>query len=80
MDTDYLQSMIHDEAVDKFNCKWDIYPTDSNTRQLYQRLLQTDEFKDLKKTMIKVYEKEITRNVLHSLEGVRQLVKEAGEE
>lgn len=49
MDTDYLQSMIHDEAVDKFNCKWDIYPTDSNTRQLYQRLLQTDEFKDLKK-------------------------------
>ncbi|WFD53081.1 hypothetical protein [Lactobacillus phage S16] len=30
--------------------------------------------------MIKIYEKEITSNVLHSLEGVRRIVKQAGEE
>lgn len=80
MNTDYLQKMIHDEAVNKFNYKWDTYPADSEARQAYQRLLNTNEFSDFKTAMIKIYEKEITSNVLHSLEGVRRLVKEAGEE
>ena len=81
MDTDYLKQMIHDGAVDKFFNKWELsFPDNEEARQNYQKLLQTKEFEDSKKTMINIYEKEITANVLHSLEGVRQLVKEAGEE
>ena len=81
MDTNYLKQMIHDEAVGKFFDKWELsFPDNEEARQNYQKLLQTKEFKDFKKTMIDIYEKEITANVLHSLEGVRQLVKEAGEE
>lgn len=81
MDTNYLKQMIHDEAVGKFSNKWELsFPDNEEARQNYQKLLQTKEFKDFKKTMIDIYEKEITANVLHSLEGVIQLVKEAGEE
>lgn len=81
MDTNYLNQMIHDEAVDKFSNKWELsFPDDEEARQNYQKLLQTEEFKEFKKTMIKIYEKEITSNVLHSLEGVRRLVRDAGEE
>lgn len=81
MDTNYLKQMIHDGAVGKFSNKWELsFPDNEEARQNYQKLLQTKEFKDFKKTMIDIYEKEITANVLHSLEGVRQLVKEAGEE
>ena len=81
MDTNYLKQMIHDEAVGKFSNKWELsFPDNEEARQNYQKLLQTKEFKDFKKTMIDIYEKEITANVLHSLEGVRQIVKEAGEE
>lgn len=81
MDTNYLEQMIHDEAVGKFFSKWKLsFSDDEEARQNYQKLLQTKEFKEFKKTMIKIYEKEITSNVLHSLEGVRRLVKDAGEE
>ena len=81
MDTNYLKQMIHDEAVGKFFDKWELsFPGNEEARQNYQKLLQTEEFEEFKKTMIKIYEKEITSNVLHSLEGVRQLVKDAGEE
>lgn len=77
MDTNYLKQMIHDEAVGKFSNKWELsFPDNEEARQNYQKLLQTKEFKDFKKTMIDIYEKEITANVLHSLEGVIQLVKE----
>lgn len=81
MDTNYLKQMIHDEAVGKFFNKWELsFPDNEEARQNYQKLLQTEEFKEFKNTMIKIYEKEITSNVLHSLEGVRRLVREAGEE
>lgn len=81
MDTNYLKQMIHDEAVGKFFNKWKLsFPDNEEARQNYQKLLQTEEFKEFKKTMIKIYEKGITSNVLHSLEGVRRLVKEASEE
>ena len=81
MDKEWLEESIHDEAVSKFFNKWKLsFPDNEEARQNYQKLLQTEEFKEFKKTMIKIYEKEITSNVLHSLEGVRRLVKEAGEE
>ncbi|WFD53022.1 hypothetical protein [Lactobacillus phage P185] len=77
MDTNYLKQMIHDEAVGKFSNKWEIsFPDNEEARQNYQKLLQTEEFKEFKNTMIKIYEKEITSNVLHSFEGVRRIVKQ----
>lgn len=75
MDTNYLKQMIHDEAVGKFSNKWEIsFPDNEEARQNYQKLLQT--VKEFKNTMIKIYEKEITSNVLHSFEGVRRIVKQ----
>ncbi|RVU71808.1 MULTISPECIES: hypothetical protein [Lactobacillus] len=77
---DDFKAMIHDEAAEKFSSKWEMLPSDGDIRQAYQAVMNTSEFKHFKELMIEENEKVITRNVLHSLEGVRQIIKRAGEE
>lgn len=79
MTEDFLKNAIQNEAILKFNSKWSQAPEDEHARMAYQKLKNTPEFDEFTNAMIKCYEKEITSNVLHSLEGVRRLVRDAGE-
>lgn len=80
MTEDFLKNAIQNEAILKFDSKWNQSPEDENVRNAYQKLKNTPEFDEFANAMIECYRKEITSNVLHSVEGLQNLVKEAGEE
>lgn len=80
MTEDFLKNAIQNEAILKFDSKWNQFPEDENVRVAYQKLKKTPEFDDFANAMIECYRKEITSNVLHSVEGLQNLVRDAGEE
>ncbi|ALJ24012.1 hypothetical protein AO203_09655 [Lactobacillus gallinarum] len=80
MTEDFLKNAIQNEAILKFNSKWNQSPEDEKVRMTYQKLKNTPEFDEFANAMIECYRKEITSNVLHSMEGLQNLVRDAGEE
>lgn len=80
MTEDFLKNAIQNEAILKFDSKWNQSSEDENVRNAYQKLKNTPEFDEFANAMIECYRKEITSNVLHSMEGLQNLVREAGEE
>ena len=78
---DWLKDSIKQEAQLKFAARWENAEFDSSeTRQAFQAIKNTDEWETFKKVMTKAYEKTITRNVLNQLQGLTDLIHEAGEE
>ncbi|MDH5099778.1 hypothetical protein OQI87_01130 [Lactobacillus kefiranofaciens] len=81
MNKEWLEESINGEAQINFESKFeDISFDNEQTRQAYQALQRTDEWEDFKKLMIEDYAKNITQNVLHKIEGLKDIVREAGEE
>lgn len=84
MDKEWLEEAINGEAQINFESKFEDISFDSfdneQTRQAYQALQRTDEWENFKKLMIESYAKNITQNVLHKREGLKDIVREAGEE
>lgn len=52
---------------------------DSGANQLFSTLKQTAEWSSFKSKMIELYKKKIEQNLFHKLEGLEELVKEAGD-
>lgn len=78
---DWLKDSIKQEAQLKFAARWENAEFDSSeTRQAFQAIKNTDEWETFKKVMTKAYEKTITSNVLNQLQGLTDLIHEAGEE
>lgn len=81
MTEDFLKNAIRNEAILKFDSKWNQFPDeDENVRRAYQKLKNTPEFDEFANAMIEYYRKEITSKVLHGMEGLQNLVRDAGEE
>lgn len=81
MTEDFLKNAIRNEAILKFDSKWNQSPDeDENVRRAYQKLKNTPEFDEFANAMIEYYRKEITSKVLHGMEGLQNLVRDAGEE
>lgn len=81
IDQDWLKESIKQEAQLKFAARWENAEFDSSeARQAYQAIKNTDEWETFKKVMTKAYEKTITSNVLNQLQGLTDLIHEAGEE
>lgn len=81
MTEDFLKNAIRNEAILKFDSKWNQFPDeDENVRSTYQKLKNTPEFDEFANAMIEYYRKEITSKVLHGMEGLQNLVRDAGEE
>lgn len=81
MTEDFLKNAIRNEAILKFDSKWNQFPDeDENVRSAYQKLKNTPEFDEFANAMIEYYRKEITSKVLHGMEGLQNLVRDAGEE
>ncbi|TDM92204.1 hypothetical protein CEE91_05620 [Lactobacillus crispatus] len=81
IDKDWLKESIKQEAQLKFAARWENAEFDSSeARQAFQAIKNTDEWETFKKVMTKAYEKTITSNVLNQLQGLTDLIHEAGEE
>ena len=81
IDKDWLEDSIKQEAQLKFAARWENAEFDSSeARQAFQAIKNTDEWETFKKVMTKAYEKTITNNVLNQLQGLTDLIHEAGEE
>lgn len=85
MTNNWLENAIHNQAQDKFDRIWRDSMTGMDnfspaTRVNYQALQNTNEWKDFRSSMIADYEQQITRNVLHNMEGIKDLIRKAGEE
>lgn len=81
IDQDWLKESIKQEAQLKFAARWENAEFDSSeARQAFQAIKNTDEWETFKKAMTKAYEKTITSNVLNQLQGLTDLIHEAGEE
>lgn len=78
---DNLQDLIDQQAHTAFDSKfdndWDLENDDA--RLAFQALKNTDEFKKFRDVMVKQYTKEITSKFLTSIEGIKDLIKQAGE-
>lgn len=74
-----LQDLIAQQAINTFELKWDNTFEKPELRQAFQKVKQTDEFADFKKVSVEQYQKDITKNVLNNLQGLKDLIKEAGE-
>ncbi|MGW1413923.1 hypothetical protein ACWDE8_06370 [Lactobacillus crispatus] len=81
IDQDWLKESIKQEAQLKFAARWENAEFDSSeTRQAFQAIKNTNEWAMFKQVMIKAYEKAITNNVLNQLQGIKNLIHDAGEE
>ena len=81
IDKDWLEDSIKQEAQLKFAARWENAEFDSSeARQAFQAIKNTDEWETFKKVMTKAYEKTITNNVLNQLQGIKNLIRDAGEE
>ena len=81
IDKDWLEDSIKQEAQLKFAARWENAEFDSSeARQAFQAIKNTDEWETFKKVMTKAYEKTITSNVLNQLQGLTDLIHEAGKE
>ena len=81
IDQDWLKDSIKQEAQLKFAARWENAEFDSpEERQAFQAIKNTDEWEAFKKVMIQAYEKAITSNVLNQLQGIKNLIRDAGEE
>lgn len=81
IDKDWLEDSIKEQAQLKFAARWENAEFDSSeARQAFQAIKNTDEWETFKKVMTKAYEKTITSNVLNQLQGLTDLIHEAGEE
>lgn len=81
MNKEWLEESINGEAQINFESKFENISFDNEqVRQAYQALQRTDEWENFKKLMIENYAKNITQNVLHKMEGLKDIVREAGEE
>lgn len=74
-----LQDLIAQQAINTFELKWDNTFEKPELRQAFKDVKNTEEFKDFREMMINEYKKDITRNVLNNLQGLKDLIKEAGE-
>lgn len=81
IDQNWLEDSIKQEAQLKFAARWENAEFDSSeARQAFQAIKNTNEWQNFKKVMTKAYEKAITSNVLSQLQGIKNLIHEAGEE
>ncbi|KWU14599.1 hypothetical protein [Lactobacillus crispatus] len=81
IDKDWLEDSIKEQAQLKFAARWENAEFDSSeTRQAFQAIKNTNEWAMFKQVMIKAYEKAITNNVLNQLQGIKNLIHDAGEE
>ena len=76
---DDLQSLIDQQAATEFDVKFDGDFDNADARIAYQAVKNTPEFKKFRDVMVKQYTKEITSNFLTSIEGIKDLIKQAGE-
>lgn len=74
-----LEDLIAQQAINTFEVKWDNTFEKPELRQAFNDVKNTEEFKDFREMMINEYQKNITRNVLNNLQGLKDLIKEAGE-
>lgn len=80
MDKDWLINQINEEAEQCFAKDFESLTTlGSGANQLFSKVKQTEDWLAFKSKMIKVYKKKIEQNLFHKLEGLEELVKEAGE-
>lgn len=77
---DDLQSLIDQQAATEFDVKFDGDFDNTDARIAYQAVKNTPEFKKFRDVMVKQYTKEITSKFLTSIEGIKDLIKQAGEE
>lgn len=81
INTENLQDLIDQQAHTAFDSKfdndWDLET--SEARQAFQALKNTPQFKKFRSAMVDQYRKEITKNFLNSIEGIKDLIKQAGE-
>lgn len=77
---DNLQDLIDQQAATEFDVKFDGDFDNADARIAYQALKNTPEFKKFRDVMVKQYTKEITSKFLTSIEGIKDLIKQAGEE
>ena len=81
IDQDWLKDSIKQEAQLKFAARWENAEFDSpEARQAFQAIKNTAEWETFKKILTKAYEKTITSNVLNQLQGIKNLIRDAGEE
>ena len=80
MDKDWLIDQINEEAEQCFAKDFEsLSAHDSGANQLFLKVRQTEEWSAFKSKMIELYKKQIEQNLFHKLEGLEELVKEAGE-
>lgn len=77
---DNLQDLINQQAATEFDIKFDGDFDNTDARIAYQAVKNTPEFKKFRDVMVKQYKQEITRKFLTSIEGIKDLIKQAGEE
>lgn len=74
-----LQDLIDQQAATEFDVKFDGDFDNADARIAYQAVKNTPEFKKFRDAMVKQYTKEITSNFLTSIEGIKDLIKQASE-
>lgn len=80
MDKDWLIERINEEAEQCFEKDFEnLTIDDDGANQLFSKVKQTEEWSAFKTKMIEFYKKEIEQNLFHKLEGLEELVKEAGD-
>lgn len=77
---DNLQSLIDQQAATEFDVKFDGDFDNADARIAYQAVKNTPEFKKFRDVMVRQYTQEITNKFLTSIEGIKDLIKQAGEE
>ena len=75
-----LQDLIDQQAATEFDVKFDGDFDNAVARIAYQAVKNTPEFKKFRDVMVRQYAKEITNNFLTSIESIKDLIKQAGEE
>lgn len=79
MDKDWLINRINEEAKQCFAKDFEtLNISDSGANQLFAKVKQTAEWSAFKTKMIELYKKEIEQNLFDKLEGLEELVKDAG--
>lgn len=80
MNKDWLINQINEEAERCFEKDFESLTTDdSGANQLFSKIKQTKEWSAFKSKMIELYKKQIEQNLFRKLEGLEELVKEAGD-
>lgn len=75
-----LKQAIADEAEEIFKQRYNGDFEDFELQSAYRKIQNTQEFQNFKELCIEKYKKEIAHNILAKLEGLDNLIKEAGEE